>query len=254
MTHGAQIDFNYTFSKSLDLGSDAERQCVQCSGSGLGITSFGYIVNTFNPRLNRGVSDFDTTHLITADWVYLLPLGHGKRFLNQRNGLVDAIAGGWQFSGLMRWTSGLPFSLLAGNGWQTNGSTESALIRTGPVAIHRHLVNGAPEVFSDPNTLIAGLSTGYPLRYPLPGEAGERNNFRGDGFLGIDTALSKEWTLHEQQRLKFAWEVFNVTNSVRFDTNPLTSLQNQTNIGELGVYGKTLTLPRVQQFSLRYSF
>ena len=254
MSHGAQIDFNYTFSKSLDLGSDAERQCVQCSGSGLGITSFGYIINTFNPKLNRGVSDFDTTHLITADWVYLLPFGHGRKFLNQRNGLVDAIAGGWQFSGLMRWTSGLPFSLLAGNGWQTNGSTESALIRTGPVAIHRHLVNGAPEVFADPNAIIAGLSTGYPLRYPLPGEAGERNNFRGDGFFGIDSALSKEWTLHEQHRLKFAWEVFNVTNSVRFDTNPLTSLQNQTNIGELGVYGKTLTLPRVQQFSLRYLF
>ena len=254
IAHGAQIDFSYTLSKSLDLNSDAERQCVQCSGSGLGITSFGYIINTFNPRLNRGVSDFDTKHLLTADWIYLLPFGHGRQFLNQSNGLVDAIAGGWQFSGLTRWTSGLPFSLLAGNGWQTNVSTESALIRTGPVALHKHLVNGAPEVFADPNTIIAGLSTGFPLRNPLPGEAGERNDFRGDGFFGIDSGLNKEWTLHEQHQLKFAWEVFNVTNSVRFDVNPLTSLQNQTNIGELGVYGKTLTLPRVQQFSLRYSF
>jgi hypothetical protein len=254
ISHGAQIDFNYTFSKSLDLNSDAERQCVQCSGSGLGITSFGYIINTFKPKLNRGVSDFDTRHLLTADWVYLLPFGHGRQYLNQGSQLVDAIAGGWQFSGLTRWTSGLPFSILAGNGWQTNVSTESALIRTGPVALHKHLVNGAPEVFADPDALIAGLSSGYPLRNPLPGEAGERNNFRGDGFFGIDSGLSKDWTLHEQHQLKFAWEVFNVTNSVRFDVNPLTSLQNQTNIGELGVYGKTLTLPRVQQFSLRYSF
>jgi hypothetical protein len=62
------------------------------------------------------------------------------------------------------------------------------------------------------------------------------------------------WAIHEKQQVKFAWEVFNVTNSVRFDVNPLTSLQNQTNIGELGVYGKTLTQPRVQQFSLRYTF
>lgn len=254
MSHGMQIDLNYTISKSLDLNSDAERQCVQCSGSGLGITSFGSIVNTFHPRLNRGVSDFDTKHLITADWVYLLPFGHERKLLNRSNGLVNAMVGGWQFSGLTRWTSGLPFSLLAGNGWQTNASTESALIRTGPVAIHKHLVNGVPQVFADPNAIIAGLSTGYPLRYPLPGEAGERNDFRGDGFWGIDSRLSKDWTLHEHHTVKFAWEVFNVTNSVRFDVNPLTSLQNQTNIGELGVYGKTLTLPRVQQFSLRYSF
>lgn len=254
ISHGALVDFNYTLSKSIDLNSDAERQCVQCSGSGLGITSFGYIINTFNPRLNRGVSDFDTTHLLTADWVYLLPLGQGRQFLNHDNHLVEAIAGGWQFSGLTRWTSGLPFSLLAGNGWQTNVSTESALIRTGPVSVHRHLVNGAQEVFADPSALIAGLSSGSPLRNPLPGEAGERNDFRGDGFFGVDSGLTKEWDLHERHRLKFAWEVFNVTNSVRFDVNPLTSLQNQTNIGQLGVYGKTLTVPRVQQFSLRYAF
>jgi hypothetical protein len=254
LSHGAQIDVNYTFSKSIDLNSDAERQCVQCSGSGLGITSFGYIINTFKPRLNRGVSDFDTTHLLTADWVYQLPFGKGRAYLNQGGHVLNSIVGGWQFSGLTRWTSGLPFSLLAGNGWQTNVSTESALVRTGPVALHKHLVNGAPEVFANPDALISGLASGYPLRNPLPGEAGERNNFRGDGFFGIDSGLTKDWAIHEQHQLKFAWEVFNVTNSVRFDVNPLTSLQNQTNIGELGVYGKTLSLPRVQQFSLRYSF
>jgi hypothetical protein len=255
LSHGAQIDFSYTLSKSIDLDSDAERQCVQCSGSGLGITSFGYIINTFKPKLNRGVSDFDTTHLLTADWVYLLPFGHGRQFLNQGGSLVDSIAGGWQLSGLVRLTSGLPFTLLAGDGWQTNVSTESALVRTGPVKVHKNIeADGSPEVFADPSALIAGLSTGYPLRNPLPGEAGERNNFRGDGYFGLDSGLSKEWTLHEQHKLKFAWEVFNVTNSVRFDVNPLTSLQNQTNSGQFGVYGATLTQPRVQQMSLRYAF
>jgi len=255
LSHGAQIDFSYTYSKSIDLDSDAERQCVQCSGSGLGITSFGYIVNTFKPKLNRGVSDFDATHLVTADWVYVLPFGHGRQFLNQSGSLVDSIAGGWQLSGLVRLTSGLPFTLLAGDGWQTNVSTESALVRTGPVKVHKNIeADGSPEVFADPNALIAGLSTGYPLRNPLPGEAGERNNFRGDGYFGLDSGLTKEWTLHDQHKLKFAWEVFNVTNSVRFDVNPLTSLQNQTNSGQFGVYGATLTQPRVQQMSLRYAF
>jgi hypothetical protein len=57
--------------------------------------------------------------------------------------------------------------------------------------------------------------------------------------------------------LKFAWEVFNATNSVRFDTNPVThlgGLNNQLTSGTLGQYSSTLTIPRVQQFSLRYTF
>lgn len=56
--------------------------------------------------------------------------------------------------------------------------------------------------------------------------------------------------------LKFAWEVFNVTNSVRFDTNTgaQSPLDNGSDDGSFGLYRKTLTVERVQQFSLRFSF
>ena len=57
--------------------------------------------------------------------------------------------------------------------------------------------------------------------------------------------------------LKFAWEVFNATNSVRFDTSPVSSfggLNGQVTSGTLGQYSSTLTIPRVQQFSLRFTF
>ncbi len=63
MSHGLQLDLSYTYSKSIDLGSDAERACRGWCG---GISS---IVNTWNPGTNRAVSDFDTTHIITGDWV-----------------------------------------------------------------------------------------------------------------------------------------------------------------------------------------
>ncbi len=92
------------------------------------------------------------------------------------------------------------------------------------------------------------------MRDPYPGEAGRRNNFRGEGYFGVDASLSKSWKIREGSGFNFAWEVFNVTNSVRFDVNPLTSLQNMTSSGEFGVYASALTKPRVQQFSLRYSF
>ena len=74
----------------------------------------------------------------------------------------------------------------------------------------------------------------------------------------MDSGLAKSWNITERQALKFAWEVFNVTNSVRFDTTVSSStgasLNNVATSNTLGAYSSTLTVPRVQQFSLRYSF
>lgn len=66
--------------------------------------------------------------------------------------------------------------------------------------------------------------------------------------------LAKGWKIREDLSLKFAWEVFNVTNSVRFDSNTNTSLDNGSDDGSFGLYRRTLTVPRVQQFSLRFTF
>jgi hypothetical protein len=119
------------------------------------------------------------------------------------------------------------------------------------------VINGTPDAFPNAANLVAGitgLSTSSPLRYPLPGEVGQRNKYRGDGFFDTDAGLMKSRRITENQSLKFDWEVFNVTNSVRFDCNPTTSLQNSIGKGSLGAYSRTLSVPRVQQFSLRYSF
>jgi hypothetical protein len=248
-SHGLQFDLGYTLSKSIDMGSDAER-ASEASTNG----SFSDILNSWNPSLNRGVSDFDTRHLITLDWVYQAPIGHGKAILGSSGRLLDAVIGGWQWSGLTRWTSGLPFSVIE-PGWTTNWHVASYGVRTGPVKIRKHLdQNGEPQVFDNIAVINNGIiGEGNPIRIPYPGEAGERNNFRGDGYFGVDSGLSKSWNPRERQELKFAWEVFNVSNSVRYDTNP-TSLSNTLTTGSLGIYNSLLTAPRVQQFSLRFSF
>ena len=76
-SHGLQIDFSYTLSNSIDYGSDAERS-TEFGTNSTNTGSFSEILNTWKPYLNRGVSDFDTRHLITVDWVYQLPFGRGK--------------------------------------------------------------------------------------------------------------------------------------------------------------------------------
>ena len=269
MSHGLQVDFSYTYSKSNDLGSDAERTNPQGTTSttspiGLGTsTILSYIANPWNPALNLAPSYFDLRHVITATWVYELPFGKGKTFAGAANGLLDAVIGGWQLSGLTRWTSAFPFSTIDNHGFTQNFLFNSNLVQTAPIESGKFMVDGAPYAFASPTTVVGGLlppSPGVPalltpMRYPYPGEAGSRNNFRGQGYFGIDTGLAKSWKLRENMNLKFAWELFNVTNSVRFNTNTNTSLDvGSDDASAFGLYRNTLTLARVQQFSLRFSF
>ncbi len=250
-SHGLQYDFNYTFSKSIDFGSDAERSAPLSGATG----TFSTIENTWNPSLNRAVSDFDTRHLISWDWVYGLPFGRGLQYGSGINRWEDAALGGWQFAGLGRWSSGLPFSVTE-PGYTTDWEFAAFGVRNGNVPLHKHLdVNGTPQVFADPAAINSGVrSVSGPMRLPYPGEAGDRNVFRGDGFFEVDASLSKSWALYRESRLRASWETFNSTNSVRFDTNPNTSLGTQLTSGALGKYSAVLNRPRVQQFSLRVDF
>jgi len=247
MSHGLLMDFNYTYGRSFDWGSDTERTSVAAG------TSHSPILNSFLPALNYAPSDFDTPNIISMDWVYELPFGRGKAFGSHGNGWINAIIGGWRFSGLSRWTSGFPFSIIDGTGWSTNWDAQNWMVKTGPIPMNKHLLpDGAMEAFADPAAIQNGIRpAGYPLRLSYAGEAGSRNVFRGDGVFDIDTGLAKSWAVHERQTVTFTWETFNVTNSVRFDTN---SLQTDSTSGSLGVYSGVLTAPRVMQFSLRYSF
>ena len=251
-SHGLQMDLSYTLSKSIDFGSDTEKNNF---GNSLAATPtgvlFSIISNTWKPQLNRGVSDFDTRHLVTLDYVYQLPVGRGKSWLGGANGITNAFLGGWQLSGILRGTSGLPFGLVE-PGYTTNWTFGSNAVVTGPVKLRRHFdSNGSPQFFDNPDALNNGVATGSPVRLPYPGEAGERNFFRGDGYFDLDSGLSKTWSLREYGALKFAWEVYNVTNTVRFDPSFIGS---QLTDGNLGIASALLTQPRRMQFSLRYDF
>lgn len=199
-SRGLHFDLGYTLSNSIDMGSDAER-ASEVSSNG----SFSDILNSWNPGLNRGPSDFDTRHLLTLDWVYTRPLGRGHLVGGTSGRVMNAAISGWQWSGLTRWTSGLPFGVTE-PGWSTNWHIQSYGVRTGAVRLRKHLdQNGEPQVFDNVGALNNGIiGQGNPIRIPYPGEAGERNNFRGDGYFGIDSGVSKSWSLSERHRLRFA--------------------------------------------------
>jgi hypothetical protein len=251
-THGLTVDVSYTFSKSLDLGSETERTSQE-GNTDDAYTNFA-IQNTWNPKLNKGVSDFDTPSLVSGDWVYLLPFGHGRHFLAKSNGVVNALLGGWQFAGLARVTSGLPFSLES-PAFPSNYNDPAMSFNVGNVKTHRNFAGGIFHAFdaTTASNINNGIYSGQYIRLPYAGEAGDRNVFRGDGYFDIDSSLAKTWNLGDKLRLKFDAEVYNITNTNRFDVS-LAGLNARTASDELGNYSSTLSEYRRMQFGLRLDF
>jgi hypothetical protein len=242
MRHGVQFDFDYTFAKSLDLGSDAERLPTFNS------RGFSQIINSFKPKLNKAPSDYDVRNAIAANVLAGLPFGRGARFASSANRLTDLAIGHWTFTSLAHWTSGLPWGAIDGLGWSTNFDSLSWVTATGPIQSGGHKRDSGNQ----PNALANQSAALANIRLPYPGETGERNYFRGDGYFSIDSGVDKVFKTFREQQLKFAWEVFNVTNSVRFDPN---SVSNNPYAGaSFGRYSALLTQSRRMQFALRYSF
>jgi hypothetical protein len=245
-THGMQFDAYYTFAKSIDLGSDAERSGPTASTLG---GYFSQIINVYNPKGNRGPSDYDVRHAVTVNAIGALPFGRGRPIGSGANRLVNALIGGWNLTGLTHWTSGLPFSSIDGLGWNTDWADQSWNVSTGLIQSggHGHDTGGQPNAFKSQATAIANI------RPPYASETGERNAYRGDGYFSIDTGLNKVVSITERHQIKFAWETFNATNSVRFD--PATVSNNPYgNPGSYGRYTALLTQGRRMQLSMRYSF
>jgi len=262
MSAGLQFDFNYVYSKSIDASSNAER--VNGFEAVGGVAYNNQAINAFSPDLWRAVSDFDTTHQINSNWIWDIPYGKGRHWA-PGNRFTDAVFGGWGLSGLARWTSGFPFSVLAGTGWSTNFELNGTSFVIGPKPKTGVFLDssGDPNVFQDPQNLAARCICPYPptsgtgpivFRDTYPGEAGERNNFRGPGYFGIDAGINKTWNFTEDKLLRFSWEVFNVTNSVRFDAANALPGEDLVDATGFGKYQATLTTPRVMQFSLRFAF
>ena len=248
MSHGVQFDFNYTFSKSIDTDSDAERTGILPGYGGLG----GQIINAWKPNALRAVSDFDATNQENANWLVDLPFGRGRAFGGNAQRGLDAIIGGWQLSGLFRLTSGFPVGIFNGYNFPTDSFNSGYVVQVSPVQTGAFRVNSGPNAG---NINLFANANEADFRNTFPGEVGQRNSLRGDGYFGVDLGLSKRWRMpwSENQALQFRWEVFNVSNSVRFDVRA-TNNSVEAYGTAFGNYTDLLTNPRTMQFALRYEF
>lgn len=240
------LDFNYTFSKSLDDSSGLQRS---------GGYGDAFILNSLRQEDNYSYSDFDVRHVINANAIWQIPFGRDRRFFSNMNKYADIFLGGWQIAGVYRWNTGLPFSTpLDLSGWATNWNLRSSYILTRPfqTSVDRNTTN----IFPDLNALRDAM------RPPKPGESGSRNVFRESGYSVLDASLSKSFQMpwSENHNLQLRWEVFNVFNQQYLsgiDTGSITPnipLSNSTFTPGSGNLTSIQGTPRRMQFGLRYSF
>jgi hypothetical protein len=234
-SNGLQFDLNYTWSHAIDNQSSITN------------TVFGGLLCDLNDLTAcRGNSDFDIRHLVNANFIYELPFGRGKMFGKDVPSWLDQIIGGWTFTGIYTYRSGLAFSTNSGSfpvGYLVDSPgvfSGNPGILTGNV---RDDANGNIQFFNE-----FALSH---FRNPEPGETGNRNNLRGPSFWNADLALLKNFRLPwEGHRLQLRMEAYNAFNHHVFGL-PAANINNPTTFGR--VTGSA-SAAREVQFAARYDF
>ncbi len=98
--NGLNLLASYTFSKTL---TDADSSFPFFSA--FASNNFG-AQNPFNLKTEKTLSYQDTPHALVISYLYELPVGPGKKYLN--HGVASKMLGGWQISGVHRYQSGSP--------------------------------------------------------------------------------------------------------------------------------------------------
>lgn len=226
MAHGLSMAGSYTFSKSIDNASSI-------GGGGVVVAQ-----NDLDLAAERGLSSFDQRHRFTGDFLYELPFGPSKLWLNH-GGPASAIFGDWQLSGNFTLASGTPFTprvIAISNVAQGTSGTLRANYTGTPITL------GNPTVLEWFNT--AAFVAPGPAQY---GDA-RRNSILGPGLVDVDMAVTKTIQMKETRALEFRLQASNVFNTVHF-----TSIDTVVNSPTYGQVLSTGSMRRLQMMA-RYRF
>jgi carboxypeptidase family protein len=197
LSQGLAALVSYTWSKSIDDASNF-------------FTSAGdpnFPQNSYDPGAERGRSNFDVRHRLSASYSYDLPLGKGRTYLADA-GWVSTIVSGWQSFGIVTLQSGRPFTVALLSEIDNSGTGRSIL---GFGANDRPNVVGDPRLSQpSPERWFNQNAFAFPPRGSF-GNAG-RNILDGPGYSNVNASLFKNTYLSERLNLQFRAEVFNLFN------------------------------------------
>ena len=219
---GLGLSMAYTFGKSID--NQSVDPVGASSGGGLSTTNSRTPTDIRDFRKERGRSDFDRTHVLTASSVWELPFGKGRRFFKSSSGVTNQVVGGWTVNAIYTFMTGEPFAVRSGV-FTANGSHEGRAGVQQPVKAQLQEPPGLPlpgPVLFKPLTNVAtcGVDLTQAFCIPAPGLDGAgRNIFTAPHYWDLDLGLIKTFPINEQWKLQFRMEMFNALNHPNFD-NP----------------------------------
>lgn len=267
--NGLNLLASYTFSKTLTNADSAVPVF-----SGFQTNQFA-AQDPFNPKTQKGYSFQDTPHMLVLSYIYELPAGPGKKYLN--HGVAGKVLGGWQVGGVQRYQSGTPtvmdnYNVASPPG--TDGFFRNSLVPGVPILAPNHgsfnpfgANSGCTEqpngtftanstnnyfncaAFMDPNALTEVTQRGYVYgNAPLI-----LGNVRSQAYFDEDFAILKRTTIRENQSIVFKVDIPNAFNRHVFGTRD--GFIGDSSFGISGGGGYNVVSPvRQIQLTLRYEF
>lgn len=216
----------YTFSKSMDNGSD----------------SFD-ATSPYDPQSTRALSSFNVPHNLVISYTVQLPF---DRFIGSGD-IPKKFTAGWELSGVSTFATGEPVQLRETDDNSLSG-TFSARIDVPSYA------NDGSKLFVDrnPRKGLAYFNPDYFVQEPL-GQVGNamRRFFSGPGIANYDMAIQKNFSIFAEKHAQFRAEAFNIFNHAQF-MNPSGNFNN-TGTGGFG-YVTSARDPRIMQLALKFQF
>jgi hypothetical protein len=242
---GLQFQAAYTWSKSIDQAS-----------------SFEGILNPFDFRRTRGLSQFDARHRIVLSYFWELPIP-------KHEGAAGKLLNGWALSGIYTYQTGFPIRILSSADNELLNSFDFEAVGEPDQLLpfstrDPHSTGCAPETgptspiagvpcdpvsnqFFDPNIFTENTDVS-PTLFGRIGNA-SRTYCCGPSINNLDFALHKNIALGENNRVEFRAEFFNLLNHTQFE-NPDGESDDGSDFARI----RRARDPRLVQFALKFFF
>jgi hypothetical protein len=188
-----------------------------------------------DPALVWGPLDQDHRHRFTTSWVLDLP---GQSM----EGPMRWVAGGWQWTGVMQYQTGRPYTVTSGRDNSLDSLGDDPAKLTGqPVeppsgSLQTVWFNPAAFAVNDPGTF---------------GNVG-KGAYYGPSLHSWDMGLFKNFRFSSDMNVQFRAEFFNIFNQVNFDL-PNRNVSGG-NFGRITRTDQSFGDPRILQFGLKLAF
>ena len=169
------------------------------------------IISPFERGRNRSLAPDDVPQFLSATFVYELPFGRGKRWLN--SGFAAGVLGGWQVSTIYRYSRGTPYFFRSTQCNVPGQFRQGCMVGIRP---------GADPLLQDPNDFdpargpLFDVNAFEPLsafeQFGYAGKGVRVTNVRGPNFHNQDFSVMKNTRIKERVNFQIRAEFFNMWN------------------------------------------